>query len=129
VKPLFSLLQGSIGVVPALQRALGAVSGIQSAWLYGSFAKNEADAASDIDVLVVGAPDQTQLATEVRKAEKALRREINYTVLSPRELTQRLRKGDAFVGDIWKGKRVELIGHDQDKAAKRRSKAGQAVSG
>lgn len=129
VKPLFALLQGSIGAVPALKRALGPVSGIQSAWLYGSFAKNEADAASDIDVLVVGAPDQTQLAMEMRKAEKALRREINYTVLSPKELARRLRKGDAFVADIWKGKRVELIGHDQDKAAKRRSKAGEAVSG
>ncbi len=129
VKPLFALLQGSIGVVPALKRALGAVSGIRSSWLYGSFAKNEADAASDIDVLVVGEPEPTQLAAEVRKAEKALRREINYTVLSPKELARRLRKGDPFVADVWKGKRVELIGHDQNETAKGRSQPGQAVSG
>jgi predicted nucleotidyltransferase len=129
LKPLFALLQGSIGVVPALRRALGPVAGIQSAWLYGSFAKGEADAASDIDVLVVGRPDQAELAAEVRKAERELRREINYTVFSPRELVRRLRKGDAFVSDLWKGNRVELTGHDQDQAAKRRSKAGEAVSG
>ncbi len=91
-----------------------------------------------VDVLIVGRPDQTELASELRKAEKALRREINYTVLSPGDLARRLKKGDAFVSDIWNGKRVELIApdhdktvqdqSDQDKAAKRRSKAGEAVS-
>jgi predicted nucleotidyltransferase len=132
LKPLFALLQGAIGVAPALKRALGPISGIQSAWLYGSFAKDEADAASDIDVLVVGEPESTELAAEMRKAERALRREINYTVLSPRELARRLKKDDPFLADIWNGKRVELIGPDHDKtgqnkAAKRRSQAGQAV--
>lgn len=129
VKPLFALLQGSIGVVPALKSALHAVDDIRSAWLYGSFAKNEADAASDIDLLLVGQPDQTQLAAEVRKAERVLRREINYTVLSPSELAKRLRKSDPFVADIWKGKRVELIGDAEDQATKSRSQAGEAVSG
>jgi predicted nucleotidyltransferase len=128
LKPLFALLQGAIGVTPTLQRALEPIPGIRSAWLYGSFAKDDADAASDIDVLIVGQPDQAQLAAEIRKAEKALRREINYTVLSPEELARRLKKGDAFVSDIWNGKRVELIAHDQDQAARRRSKAGEAVS-
>lgn len=133
LKPLFALLQGSIGVAPALKGALERVGGIQSASLYGSFAKNEADAASDIDVLVVGEPESTELAAEIRKTEKALRREINYTVLSPGDLARRLKKGDAFVSDIWNGKRVELIAPDhdktdQDQAAKRRSKAGEAVS-
>ena len=134
LKPLFALLQGSIGVVPALNRALGAVSGIESAWLYGSFAKGEADAASDVDVLLVGRPDQAELAAEIRKTERELRREINYTVLSPRDLARRRRKGDAFVSDVWNGKRIELIGPDhgktdQNQAAARRSKAGKAVSG
>src|ERR1700689_1207747 len=57
LKPLFAMLQGSIGIQPALKRALEAVPDIQSAWLYGSFAKDEADAASDIDLLIVGLPD------------------------------------------------------------------------
>ncbi|MGA7109992.1 MAG: nucleotidyltransferase domain-containing protein [Terracidiphilus sp.] len=124
LKPLFALLRGSIGIVPALKHALGKVSGIRSAWVYGSFAKNEADAASDVDVLVVGQPAPAALAAEMRKAEKALHREINYTVLSPRELARRLKARDSFLTDVWKGKRILLIGHDQDEAAKSRSKAG-----
>jgi predicted nucleotidyltransferase len=129
LKPVFALLQGSVGIKPTLKRALKSVEGIRSAWLFGSFAKNESDAASDIDLLIVGKPDQAQLAAEMRRTEKALRREINYTVLTAKELQRRLRKGDAFIADIWNGKRIELIGHDEDEAATRRSKAGEAVSG
>jgi predicted nucleotidyltransferase len=129
LKPLFAMLQGSIGIQPALKHALKRIRGIQSAWIFGSFARNEADAASDIDLLIVGQPDLTRLASETRKAEKLLRREINYTVLTPTDLERRLIAGDAFVCDIWNGKRIELIGNGQDKAANSRSKAGEAVPG
>jgi len=129
LKPVFALLEGSVGIQPALKHALQAVGGIRSAWLFGSFAKNEADATSDIDLLIVGEPDQPQLASEIRKAEKALRREINYTVFTPRELKRRLARGDAFIADIWNGKRVELIGSNDNEAATHRSKAGETVPG
>jgi predicted nucleotidyltransferase len=129
LKPLFSMLQGSIGIQSALKRAVEAVPGIESAWLYGSFAKNEADASSDIDLLIVGLPDQNQLASRIRATEKMLRREINYTVLTSQELEGRLAAGDAFIKDIWNGKRIEVVNHGQDKATEDRSKASAAVPG
>jgi predicted nucleotidyltransferase len=132
LKPLFALLQGSIGIRPTLTPILQAVSGIHSAWIYGSFAKDEADARSDIDLLIVGQPEQARLAAEIRKAEKALHREINYTVLSPRELARRLKKNDPFIADVWNGKRIRLIGSDDDandKITENRPETGQTVSG
>jgi predicted nucleotidyltransferase len=129
LKPLFTLLRGSIGIEPALKSALENVSGIDSAWLVGSFAKGEQDAASDIDLLIVGVPDQVSLAEETRKAEKALHREINYTVLTPRELKRRLKAGDPYIADVWNGKRIELIGNGHDETPTHRSETGQAVSG
>jgi predicted nucleotidyltransferase len=137
LKPFFALLKGSIGIEPALREALQSVAGVESAWLTGSFAKGEQDAASDIDLLIVGEPDHAQLAESARKAERALRREINYTVLTPRELRRRLKSGDAFLADVWNGDRVELIGpgnghgigHGNHKAAEDRSETGQALSG
>jgi predicted nucleotidyltransferase len=128
LNPVFSLLQGSIGIEPELRHALQAVPGIQQAWLFGSFAKNQADASSDIDLLLIGEPDQAQLAVQLRRAEKTLRREINSTVFTPQELKRRLRKADPFVTDIWNGKRVELIAHG-DQAAENRHQAGAAVLG
>ena len=118
IKPLFQLLKSSLGIEPSLRKLLANVPGIRSAWLYGSFAKGEADAASDIDVLIVGKPDQSRLAAEVRRAEKELSREINYTVLSPRELSTRLKSDDPFISDIWRGKRIELIDGNRKPTAK-----------
>lgn len=117
LKALFQLLHGTLGVEPSLKTALAKVPGIRSAWLYGSFAKGEADAASDVDVLIVGEPDQARLAAEMRTAENLLRREINYTVVSPRELARRLKSEDPFLADVWHGKRIELIDGSRNQAA------------
>jgi predicted nucleotidyltransferase len=116
LKPLFTMLGGSVGLVPSLKSVLGQVAGIESAFLYGSFAKNEADGSSDIDLLIIGKPEPAALASAVRKVEKMLKREINYTVLKPRELAQKLKARDPFVADIWQGKRIALVDHGQNEA-------------
>jgi predicted nucleotidyltransferase len=128
LKPVFALLRGSVGIMPALKRAIEKVNDIEQAWIYGSFAKGEADGKSDIDLLIVGSPDQTQLAAEIRKTEQALRREINYTVLAPQELNRRLAARDAFLVDVWNGERIEITGHGDDETTTGESGAGEAVS-
>jgi DNA-binding transcriptional ArsR family regulator len=70
LKAVFSLLQGTIGIVPTLATALHRVQGIEKAYLYGSFAKNEADATSDIELQIVGQPDAANLAAEISSLEK-----------------------------------------------------------
>jgi predicted nucleotidyltransferase len=116
LKAVFSLLQGTIGIVPTLATALHRVGGIEKAYLYGSFAKNEADASSDIDLLIVGHPDAISLAAEVARLEKMLHREVSYTTLKPQELKRKLAAHDPFLTDVWQGKRIELIGHEQNEA-------------
>ena len=108
-KEVFAILQQTIGVIPTLSNALKKVPGIDAAYLYGSFAKGDADAASDIDVLIVGVPAATELAVAVNRLEKLLRREVNYTVITARELKRKLAKDDPFLTDIWNGKHIELI--------------------
>lgn len=128
LKPVFALLSSSVGIAPTLKRALKNVDGVDRAWIYGSFAKGEADAESDIDLLIVGRPDQAQLALEIRNAEQALKREINYTVLAFPELNRRLAAREAFLADIWNGKRIELVDHGDNQAATGESGAGKAIS-
>lgn len=117
LKPLFTMLAASIGVAPTLQSALAGIEGIDSAFLYGSFAKNESDAASDIDLLIIGTPEPTALASAVRKAEKLLHREINYTFLESAELRRRLKARDPFFSDIWHGSRITLMEDGHEAAA------------
>jgi predicted nucleotidyltransferase/predicted transcriptional regulator with HTH domain len=115
LKAVFSLVQATVGLVPTLASALHRVHGIDKAWLYGSFAKNESDGASDIDLLIVGQPEAGKLAAEISRLEKILNREVNYTVLKLQELKRKVAAHDPFLTDVWEGKRIELIANEQDK--------------
>jgi predicted nucleotidyltransferase len=125
--PLFNEVRGivekTIGAVPLLAEALKKVDGIDEAYLFGSFARHQQDAASDIDVLVIGAPRGDVLAETARKLERQLAREINYTVLTVKEFKSRQNRKDAFLANIWHNKRVPLIGPDE-KAESSRNRLG-----
>jgi hypothetical protein len=40
---------------------------------------------------------------------------VNYIVLKAQELKRKLAAHDVFLTDVWQGKRIELIGNEQDK--------------
>jgi predicted nucleotidyltransferase/predicted transcriptional regulator with HTH domain len=112
--PLFnevrSIIAKTIGAVPLLAESLKKIEGIEEAYLYGSFARNQQDAASDVDILVIGKPKSDTLAEIVQKLERQLGREINYTVLTRKELESRRGRKDAFLENVWHNKRVSLVG-------------------
>ncbi|MBZ5718903.1 MAG: nucleotidyltransferase domain-containing protein [Acidobacteriia bacterium] len=116
--PLFSevrsIVAKTIGAPRLIAQSLKTIPGLDEAYLYGSFARDQQDAASDIDVLVVGNPREEVLARATQKLERQLGRDINYTVLSPKEFKVRRSKKDAFLEDIWRHKRVLLVGASEE---------------
>lgn len=121
--PLFDevrkIVAKTIGVAHLIAQSLKRIEGIDEAYLYGSFASNQQDAASDIDVLVIGSPREKDLAQAVGKLERQLGREINYTVLTPKEVGSRRARKDAFLENVWHNKRVSLIGPNEEAEAAR----------
>jgi len=122
--PLFdevrNIVAKTIGAVPLIAQSFKKIQGIDEAYLYGSFARSQQDAASDIDVLVIGAPREELLAETVRKLERRLRREVNYTVLTPKEFKSRRARKDAFLENVWHNKRVSLMGsHEKTQTSRR----------
>ncbi len=122
--PLFdevrNIVAKTIGAVPLIAQSFKKVQGIDEAYLYGSFARSQQDAASDIDVLVIGVPREELLAETVRKLERQLRREVNYTVLTPKEFKSRRARKDAFLENVWHNKRVSLMGsHEKTQTSRR----------
>jgi predicted nucleotidyltransferase/predicted transcriptional regulator with HTH domain len=105
-----SIIAKTFGAVPLLAESLKKVDGIEEAYLYGSFARNQQDAASDVDVLVIGKPKSDTLAETVQKLERQLGREINYTVLTRKELESRRGRKNTFLENVWHNKRVLLVG-------------------
>ena len=122
--PLFAEVRGivskTIGARSLLAQSLKKIEGIEEAYLYGSFASNQQDAASDIDVLVVGNPPDKVLAEAMRKIERHLGREVSYTVLTRKELDSRRARRDAFLENVWHNKRVSLIGPNEKTQAAHR---------
>jgi predicted nucleotidyltransferase len=100
----------TIGAAPLIAQSLKKIEGLREAYLYGSFARNQQDATSDIDVLLIGDPREEILAEAVRKLERQLGREINYTVLTPKEFESRRARNDPFLKDVWHNSRVPLLG-------------------
>src|SRR6202050_863962 len=58
--PLFDevrkIVAKTIGAAPLISQSLEKIDGVQEAYLYGSFARDQQDASSDIDILVIGFP-------------------------------------------------------------------------
>jgi predicted nucleotidyltransferase len=98
----------TVGVMGRLRERLAGIPGIRDAYLYGSFARNQEDPASDIDVLIVGKPPAQRLEAEIGKLERELKREINYTLMSEKEFADRRAKKDPFLADIFRHKPVKL---------------------
>jgi predicted nucleotidyltransferase len=119
--PLFDevrkIVAKTIGAAQLIAQSLKRIEGIDEAYLYGSFASNQQDAASDVDVLVI--PREEDLAPAVRALERKLGREINYTVLTPKEFGSRRARKDAFLESVWHNKRVSLIGSNEKAKAAR----------
>jgi len=110
----------TIGAAAMIRESLRKIGGINEAYLYGSFAMNQQDAVSDIDVLAIGSPREEVLAQAVRRLERQLGREINYTVLTRKEFASRRAHKDAFLENVWHNKRIPLIAPEEEaKAAQR----------
>lgn len=115
--PLFNevrrIVTKTIGVPSLISASLNKIKGIEEAYLYGSFARNRQHSASDIDVLVIGNPREETLATAVQQLERKLGREINYTVLTPKEFRLRRARKDPFLENVWRNEHLPLIGRDE----------------
>jgi DNA-binding transcriptional ArsR family regulator len=87
-RPLGEVLALTYGPAAVLAELLATVKGVDEAYVYGSWAARYAGEAGppprDIDVLIVGAADEDDLAEAARAAEHRLGREVNVHRVSAR---------------------------------------------
>ena len=112
---VFAELKGlatkTVGVVDVLRQALeGFREEIDSAFVFGSFAKQEETAASDIDLLIIGDADPVSLHGAMAQAEEVLRRTISYSLVSRPEYAERRKEKAGFLARVLKGPRLMVLG-------------------
>jgi predicted nucleotidyltransferase len=109
---LCQLMLKTVGIATPLRAALGQVrKPIDLALIYGSIAKGEATAQSDIDLLVVADDlDLESLFRAIEPAEKQLGRKINPNLLSVAEFKRRRNDQNPFLTRVLAGPTIPLIG-------------------
>lgn len=112
---LKSLMSKTAGIADALRSALEPFARrIRMAFVYGSVARGEHDAASDVDVLVVGTVRPSALAQVKIALGTLLGRPVQFVVLSPGELKERLAQRDHFTINLMRQPKIWLVGSESD---------------
>ena len=98
----------TVGLEHVLKEALQKVKGLKQAYLFGSYAKDQMDAASDIDLLAVGSHNNIELQKEISEVQKSIGREINVISFGSAEYEKK-RKSDPFLKSISQGKKIQIV--------------------
>lgn len=110
VGPLREILTIATGPVVMLAEKLGRIDGIDSTFLYGSFAArtlgDAGPAPNDIDVMVLGKPNVDAVYEACTRVEAAVHRPVNATILTPEEFAA----PSGFLDNVRSGPAVAVIG-------------------
>ncbi len=99
----------TVGLEHTLRDRLKTVGGLKEAYIFGSYAKGELNAASDIDLLLVGEHKILEAQKILHKIQKESGREINVVNMRSQELRERKKRRDQFIKTVFSGKVVRLI--------------------
>jgi len=114
-RELRSIFEKTVGLIPTLRDALRPFAEeIACAFVYGSIARHEEHATSDVDLMVIGTVGLGDLAPSLRKAEKRLGREVNVTNYSIEEFRKKADEGDHFLTTVLKGSLQFVKGEQRD---------------
>ena len=118
--PVFEELRGLVlktsGLADVLRNALAPLAAqISAAFVYGSVAKRQDTAKSDIDLMVVSdSLTYADVFGALEPLSAKLGRAINPTVYSRRELARRRKEDNAFVTRVLAQPKVWIIGTEDD---------------
>ncbi|MFW8745436.1 hypothetical protein, partial [Mesorhizobium japonicum] len=110
VAPLREILTISTGPVVLLASELAQIDGVESAFLYGSFAARargiEGPAPNDIDLMVIGRPEAGAIYAACDRVEAIVHRPINPTILTRQEADE----DSGFLTDVRSKPTVPIVG-------------------
>lgn len=110
-----SLVNKTVGIFNVLRDALEPLAErVIVAFVYGSVAREEETAQSDIDLMIVGEVELDAVLSRLSGLEDTLGRPANPTVFPAREFRQKIASGNHFVNAVVKSKKVFLIGSENE---------------
>ncbi len=117
--PVFAELRGLVmktsGLADVLRAALAPLAPqIDAAFVYGSVAKQQDTAQSDIDLLVVSAHlSYADVFGALEKATISLGRKVNPSLYTPADIAKRIKQDNAFVTRVLQQPKIWLTGNEE----------------
>jgi len=115
--PLYPVIRDMVlkttGLVDALRESLGA-EGIQVAFVFGSGARGDLGAESDVDLMVIGDINLREVSRRLSGVSERIGREINPHTVRAAEFAERRTIDGDFVSRVAAGPRLFVIGDVHD---------------
>jgi predicted nucleotidyltransferase len=83
-------------------------------FLYGSVARGDERARSDLDVMVVGDASLGDVVAALAAVQESLRREVNPNVFPALEFRKKLAAGDPFLKRVLAERKIFIVGGEDD---------------
>ena len=117
--PLFSdihnLVVKTSGLVDILREAVDK-EGVKIAFVFGSIAGNQADAGSDVDLMVIGDVGLRTLSGWLTGVSDKIEREINPHVLSEEEFARKKQSREHFLSNVLSSPKLFIKGTEDELA-------------
>jgi len=114
----FNELKGFVlktaGVVGEFRAVLEKAPDIKYAFIFGSYAKGEEKADSDIDLMVIGNVNLDRFDSLISRLEKKFGRTINYVAYDYKEFLDKRKRKDGFIRDVLRDKKIMLRGDENE---------------
>ncbi len=115
--PLFSAIRQLVlrtdGLVDRLKERLAGQE-VEAAFIYGSIAKGEEKAASDLDLFIVGSLTLRTLAPRLTGLAEEFGREINPFIISRGEFRDRWMRSDPFISRVLESPKLYIMGGENE---------------
>jgi len=111
---LKNLIIKTAGLRDTIKTTLSNLKNIKYALIYGSFTSGEESEKSDIDLLIIGNPNEEDVLNTIAQSEKEIGREINYILWNQNELTTRIKNQHHLITDIATKPLIMLIGDEHE---------------
>lgn len=97
------------GLKEKLFDSLKDLKGLKEAYIFGSYAKGEFSAESDIDILLIGDHSSIEAKRLFFEIQKHLQKEFNIVDFTESEYKRRKKNKDEFIRNIFEGKIIKII--------------------
>jgi len=113
---LLGIVRKTFGIADVIRAVLAPVfEQIDLAFIYGSIAKGEDTASSDIDLLVITESlTYTDLMTVLTDAEQSLGRPINPSIYTAGQIKEKLKQKNAFLTRVMEQPKLWVKGDEDD---------------